>query len=1176
MAEETLRPSARALRARLENLIAKDLLGPAGGPHEEVEESRVSERYVVGMLAARRIGLNGGTGADHQPEEEAIEDDLAVAGAEGGEEGGPEPAGAAVEQLVPASMGLSFAVDADTDELVVTASWGRYARGPSEHATTESGQPRRVWRREPCAGRARRVALRDGELDELVPDPDHPEVIVRGRARTHGAQRLVTLFLVNGQLEPDQDKDAAWLFQAELTVQAPGGRAAFVSRRPPGQERRTDLDREEAEGLDMVHRDRVELAVGHNVAVHAEPSPDDPARGTRLTTAVIPVAEVPLTEAPAPEEDEQLAQATFDMRELARAGRRELGTRLAPLVDAYEAWIEHERARIDDPAARLGGHERAAQRHLDRCVHAAARLRAGIAALADPAVAEAFAVANEAMWRQRVRTLVAERRARGDSQSIEDLEAQLDAPRNRSWRPFQLAFVLLNLPGIAQLDHPERGEEPGLVDLLWFPTGGGKTEAYLGLTAFTLALRRLRGQEGGRSGAQGVGVLMRYTLRLLTLQQFQRATALICALEVIRRERAAGGDARLGAEPFRIGLWVGQRSTPNDTEDAHQWVTRTRNQGYAGGRSSPAQLTRCPWCGSTISPGKHIEVDRIGERTAIFCGDPLGRCDFAPRRSPGEGIPALVVDEEIYRLLPGLIIATVDKFAQMPWKGRVQALFGQVSRRCERHGFLTPDEADHPASHPPRRPLPGAEVVPAAPLRPPDLIIQDELHLIAGPLGSLVGLYESAVDRLCAWEVDGRVVRPKVVASTATIRRADVQVDQLFARGVAVFPPAGLDARDTFFARQRDRSHEVEAKPGRRYLGICAPGRRLKNVLIRVYVAQMAAAQQILEDDPRGDAYMTLVGYFNSLRELGGMRRLVEDDVTTRLGKAPERGLARRSRPILEELTSRRNAGDIPRILDALALEQVHPRPRKRDGAWPIDVLLATNMISVGVDVPRLGTMVCAGQPKATSEYIQATSRVGRRDPGLVITVYNWARPRDLSHYETFEHYHATLYRQVEALSVTPFAPRALDRGLTGVLAALVRLEGPQWSADTGAHDVDRRDARVQEAVDALAARAAGRGDRATGERVRATLKDRLDRWAEEQRVEGRRLGYRGGQKGTVYGLLRPPGPERWHHWTTPTSLREVEAPTTLVLREHAAGSQGLPPFEFPQRDGDEREEGDR
>ncbi|HMS72198.1 MAG TPA: helicase-related protein, partial [Baekduia sp.] len=511
--------------------------------------------------------------------------------------------------------------------------------------------------------------------------------------------------------------------------------------------------------------------------------------------------------------------------------------------------------------------------------------------------------------------------------------------------------------------------------------------------------------------------------------------------------------------------------------------------------------------------------------------------------------------------------ATVDKFAQMPWRGATQALFGETRRRCERHGFLTPDEDDHPSSHRAEGTLPAAKVNDVVAPRPPDLIIQDELHLISGPLGSLVGLYEGAVDRLSTWVVNGQPVRPKVVASTATIRRAELQVDKLFARQVRIFPPPGLDARDSFFALQRDQPGDTEERPGRRYVGVCAPGRRLKQVLIRVYVAQMAAAQALIEkygDD--ADAYMTLVGYFNSLRELGGMRRLVEDDVTTRLGKMPEHGLPRRSRPILEELTSRKNAGDIPRVLDRLGTAHVWPRPEKRDGPLPIDVLLATNMISVGVDVPRLGAMVCAGQPKAASEYIQATSRVGRSDPGLVLTVYNWARPRDLSHYETFEHFHATFYRHVEALSVTPFSPRALDRGLTGVLAALVRLGGPEWNANRGAEDVDGHAARLVAEIDALCDRAANReGRQEVADEVRSQLVTRLERWTEQQHVEGRKLGYKPGGKGTVYGLLREPGRERWNTWTVPTSLREVEAPVTLVLREPLGGAPTTP-YRFPAK----------
>jgi hypothetical protein len=232
--------------------------------------------------------------------------------------------------------------------------------------------------------------------------------------------------------------------------------------------------------------------------------------------------------------------------------------------------------------------------------------------------------------------------------------------------------MLLNLPGITQLDHPDRSHENhATADLLWFSTGGGKTEAYLGLSAYTMALRRLQGTVAGRSGEHGVAVLMRYTLRLLTIQQFQRASALICACEVIRREALDKGDTRWGEAPFRIGLWVGQQTTPNTTEQSAQAITQTQGLpqrlGAVGGSGSPAQLTNCPWCGEPIKPGPpDIKVESYNQgqgRTLIFCGDPLGRCPFSPAQAPGEGLPVLVVDEEIYRRLPTLLIATVDKFA---------------------------------------------------------------------------------------------------------------------------------------------------------------------------------------------------------------------------------------------------------------------------------------------------------------------------------------------------------------------------------------------------------------------------------------------------------------------------------------------------------------------------------
>lgn len=777
------------------------------------------------------------------------------------------------------------------------------------------------------------------------------------------------------------------------------------------------------------------------------------------------------------------------------------------------------------------------------------------------------------MWQQRIHTIAGENRRRDDALKLHDAVAAADVPANRSWRPFQLAFVLVNLPALADPTHAERSGSDGLVDLLFFPTGGGKTEAYLGLTAFAIAIRRLQGVVEGCDGRDGVAVLMRYTLRLLTLQQFQRAAALLCACELRRRALYGKGqtaeERRWGTTPMRIGLWVGQASTPNRTEDAETWVKQARQRSGGGRGSSPMQLARCPWCGSELNGGRDIEVDRAHERTLLQCSDTSGQCAFTPRNSPGEGLPAVVVDEEVYRLLPALVLATVDKLARMPWEGRVQALFGQVSRRCDRHGYLTPGE-EHPGQHPTRGALPPALVVPCDPLRPPDLIIQDELHLISGPLGSLVGLYETAVDALSTWTVDGARVRPKIIASTATIRRATDQVARLFDRKLSVFPPPGLDARDSFFALQRDKVEEQDDKPGRRYLGVCAPGRRYKQVLIRVYVAQLRAAWQVLGRQPGedADAYMTLVGYFNSLRELGGMRRLVEDDVQSRLFRAEGDD---RGRLIIEELTSRKSAADIPVTLDQLGVRRLSQEKRKPPSgggyeARSVDVLLATNMISVGVDVPRLGAMVVAGQPKSTSEYIQATSRVGRAHPGLVLTVYNWARPRDLSHYETFSHYHRTLYRQVEALSVTPFAPRALDRGLTGVLASLLRLAGPDWNSNRGAGLVDPADARAQQAREAIRARA----DDQIGHQAASELADkitvRLEAWKAEAQVGQRTLVYqRRGKSGTDVSLLQEPGIEGWGDWTVPTSMRNVETAVPLALRPN-----GIPPaadaWEAPER----------
>jgi hypothetical protein len=1149
---------ASGTRAELLDIVLRDLLGPAGGPEEEVDETNVRERYLVGLLAP-------------QQQQVSLEDsdELSEGGPDSPDEGPAESSVVPARTLYPSSFGMSFCVAPDAKAFQVAAHWGQYLRQESQILKNPTGQPQLVWKRYPRGGGPKTIPLRAGRIARWIPDEECPEVYVDGLIRRRQGYWSVTLFLVNGQKEPKRRRDEVWLFQPELVAEGVDGKPIFMRRADGGRGSYASL---EDQSLDMVYRRRVEFAVGHGVSVHADLPEGQTDRAWRLATRVVPQYELALFTAPTAADFPRLANLPLDMKELAGTPPAELPGKLRPLAEAYAAWIDEQEARAALPE--FAPYQEAASLTVERCRENLRRIQEGIALLAvDAQAAEAFRFANRAMWLQRIRSVYSASRRRG--QDVE-LEA-LDVPENRSWYPFQLAFILLNLPALTRLDHPDRtGETEATCDLLWYPTGGGKTEAYLGLAAYTMALRRLQGQVAGRPGEYGVAVLMRYTLRLLTIQQFQRAAALLCACEVIRRAALDQGDRRWGQTPFRIGLWVGQRVTPNWTADAAEVVMQLRGNrapGTLSGIGSPYQLTNCPWCGSRIEPGRDIVVEKYpkASRTLIFCGDPTGCCPFTQRQAPKEGLPVVVVDEEIYRLLPALLIATVDKFAQMPWEGRVQMLFGQVEGRCERHGFRSP-EVDDADSHAATGELPKARTLPMPPLRPPDLIIQDELHLISGPLGTLVGLYETAVDKLCSWEVDRRNVRPKVIASTATIRRAGDQINGLFLRRVNVFPPPGLDSADNFFSIERDPSAGV---PGRLYIGVCAPGKRLKAALIRVYVAFLAAAQMLYQKYGRAaDPYMTLVGYFNSLRELGGMRRLVDDDVRARLKKVDVRGLAKRDLypgASIEELTSRKSSADIPQILDRMevSFDPEVDRLRKemasrgeRGPRRPLDVLLATNMISVGVDIRRLGLMVVAGQPKATAEYIQATSRIGRQYPGLVCTVYNWARPRDLSHYERFEHYHATFYKHVEPLSVTPFSSGALQRALTGVFVSLVRLPGTEFNHNQRAGSIERNHPYVTQAIDAISRRAELVGEGLdTRQHVEAELNERLDKWLTlaQQGTAGRILGYKDEKDGITVGLLQKPGVTPWEDFTCLNSLREVEPTAGLVLTEGGLDEAGPP-----------------
>jgi hypothetical protein len=633
-----------------------------------------------------------------------------------------------------------------------------------------------------------------------------------------------------------------------------------------------------------------------------------------------------------------------------------------------------------------------------------------------------------------------------------------------------------------------------LVDLIWFPTGGGKTEAYLGLAAFTIAFERMNKR------AEGTSVLMRYTLRLLTAQQFQRASALILALEKIRTDKTYGID--LGGHEISIGLWVGESLSPNKRADARQSLKKMKGDRFA---SNPFQVLGCPWCGVDLTTKEHLGYveNRLatGDRTVkIGCSDPS--CSY--HHSLG-GLPIYVIDEDLYESPPTLLIGTVDKFAQISWSNQVGAFFGVKN---------------------------GAT--------PPVLVIQDELHLISGPLGTMVGLYETAIDRLCSR--DGHT--HKVVASTATIRRAEQQCRDLYDRDTFEFPPQGIRAGDSYFAFE-----DVEAA-GRSYVGIMGTAvKSHQTALVRVCSPLLqGVCYPPGEDDENNNEeleriketvnpYGTLVWYFNSLRELGHAATLCNGDIPEHLKSTCSRldipyDRRRYIREVVE-LTSRRSADEIPDILKRLEVDWEMGGKRNP----PIDVLLATNMIAVGVDIPRLGLIVMSGQPKSASEYIQATSRVGRQHPGLVVTVYTQTKSRDRSHYERFVAYHQSIYRYVEPTSVTPFSPQARERGMRGLLVGLARQAASVEKPDQISVKRTEIETEIQFILDRIESLDPDERDDAETE-----LREWLDFWNDYCPPEYGKMGGKVDTATLVYPAGSAPDPDHQENaWPQLTSMRNVD-----------------------------------
>ncbi|MDX2853899.1 helicase-related protein [Streptomyces sp. PA03-3a] len=1035
-------------RDELVGYLRRQLVGPAQGD-EEVLDAPPDRQYLMGTLYPQDADLQRRL-TENAEELEGL-----------GTEGEAEDTAPAADPIpesnawLPSSLGLSFYTDASAVE--VTCGAARYE--------TLQGERGRRWRRVPLPEET--VRLGSGEDRKTVLDG---RAEIRLRRRRFGSGNLVTVALVNtahtgrvASVNAGGGRPTQWdrmLFQVGLEARPVGGEI-----RPYPSVRLTSRDPEEQE-LRLQYRHVVTHAVGHGCAV-VEVRDGDRLVGARAS--VMPESEVPATKASGPVGLPVLRVLHLADPDLPRDRLRE---ELLDFAAGYRKWYEAQR-RVAVPA---WGRD-AADRVLARIEAVVNRIESGVRTLCDqdrPELLAAFRTANLAMalqMRHSARDQAGERRARRDAMSTEP------APDpDAAWRPFQLAFFLLSLKGVADPAHPDHE----VVDLIWFPTGGGKTEAYLLLAAFVMVLRR-RQPDGG-----GTAVLSRYTLSLLTTQQFQRAATTVCALEKLRRD----DPSRLGEEPFSIGLWVGMATSPNTYDEAHKKFGEVRD---AAKPDDVFILDRCPWCGTRILPShKSPDIGDYGVRAetdsfTFYC--PRDECLFH------DELPVSVVDEHLYDRPPTFVLGTVDKFARLAWEARAGRLFGSAGGH-----------------------------------RPPSLVIQDELHLLTGPLGTTVGLYESAVLGLCTRAGVG----PKVVASTATIRRSGEQVRGLYGRDVQLFPPAGLDARHSYFA-EPDTS-----RPGRRYVGVMAQGHTAGRASVATAAAMLQAAFELPEESR--DAYWTLVAYHHSLRELGRTVTAAADDIPAQLaGLDSGRGTRELPDQQVQELTSNLPRAEQPLLLDRLE--------KPYDASDAVSFLPCTNMLSVGVDVKRLALMLMLGQPKTTAEYIQATSRVGRHSvPGLVVTFFNATRARDRSHYETFDAYHGSLYRHVEPTSVTPWSAPSRRRALHAALVILAR-HGLGLSAENQAGDILDRLPAAAAIAEELSDRASA-GDPRVAEAVRDELDALLGQWQQhalDARKEGRELYYRSQGKGQM-NLLKN-FEQHGGLWETPHSMRNVDRECQVTVK---------------------------
>lgn len=998
----------------------------AGVKEEVLQKDSPSRRYAAGMLYPAQVKQEEVSDEAKELDQEPIEDkdgfysdknSVEDIGADEtlSEETGLDEVPIKVNQndFAPSSMGMTFCLDAETKSFEVDFIGGIYkshkvkvdvAGGKKDERDYKFSKD--WWLRESIV--AKKVISVNDFSEKKIGNRRYPleifnligEKISKIAMELHIQWRikdkylLITATVLNRTKMPNKAKlDEYTTFQSKLEIFSSDN--AFLNY-PKAYERNLPMNEEDLNS-ELLFRKKSNYAFGHGCSAswdqHAESV-------SRIQSTFLPSYE---TESMTPDVkitvEGKRIPLVIRMQDLAKANTyTEIEKILLPLIEGYREWIIKKEIESEGLPNRL---KKSAIKNLNLCKDSLIRMERGLELLKNEKVFTAFKLANRAILLQQIngKTIRNAKIKKENNQAKLDFDipfnkvmaemGQLDALEN-SWRAFQISFFLLSIPSLVEKNSLDRK----IMDLIWFPTGGGKTEAYLGVAAFQMFYRRILDSEDA-----GVDIIMRYTLRLLTADQFQRAARLMCSMEYIRRQ----DKELLGQKPYSIGIWVGSSTSPNSNKVA---IQQLKGMAKSKGQSNFV-VTRCPWCGCSlgkVGSGKEALILGFSEREgalAVSCPDE--NCDFH------DEIPVYFVDETIYKKQPTFLIGTVDKFVQLTWKPEARGLFG-INKEGERV------------------------------VSPPQIIVQDELHLISGPLGTLTGLYEVLIEELCIDDRNEEIIRPKIISATATIKEFEEQAKCLFGRTNArLFPSPGIDIDDSFFTKV-DTDEEGRPMPGRKYIGVYTSVVKILMAQVMTYSAIMQKVEELPSHER--DPFWTMLSFYNSLRDLGAGLNLFNSDIPTYIDALVKRENIENRRYIGAplELTSRKQSSEITQTIEDLNFP--YKTEDKKSKKKALSACLASNIIEVGVDIDRLSLMGIVGQPKMTAQYIQVSGRVGRKPkerPGLIVTVYSNKNSRDKSHYEHFNEYHQRLYAQVETTSLTPFSSASIDRGLTAVLIGFLR-----------------------------------------------------------------------------------------------------------------------------------------